>query len=116
MRALRQAGLAGLVLAGVWVGLAFVQDGILHFAPLLVSAVVPLGRSLAALPAGRRALLGAGALGASLALAATAALALAGRLEGDSLFPAGGAATEGVAFSLAGAVVGSVLGMVRRRG
>ena len=109
MRALWRAGLYG-------VALAWLYDTTFHFAPLLVGAVVPLGVSLAGEPPSFPRRLTAAAAGALLALAATAALALAGHLDGPSLLPAGGAAAEAVAFSPAGAVIGLVLGMARRRG
>jgi hypothetical protein len=42
-------------------------------------------------------------------------LALTGHLDGPSLLPAGGALAEAVAFSPAGAAIGLVLGLARRR-
>jgi len=110
-----QAGMYGLVLAAVWVLVAWLQDTTLHFAPLLVAAVVPLGMALAEKPPPYSRRLAGAAAGASLALAATAVLALAGHLDGPSLLPAGGAVAEAVAFSLAGAAIGLVLGTARRR-
>lgn len=114
MRSLWRAGLAGLVMAVLWVTLALV-DGVLHFAPLLVSAVVPLGSSLEKAP-GRRLLVWATLLGAGLGLAATAVLAALGRLDEPALLPTGGALAEAIALSLAGAAIGLVVGLVRRRG
>ena len=115
MRHVWRAGLYGLTLAAVWVALGWLYDGILHFAPLLVAAVVPLGVALAGEPPPFPRRLAGAAAGAALALAATGALALGGRLAGPSLLPAGGAAAEAVAFSLAGAAIGLVLGLTRRR-
>ena len=114
MRYLSRAGLYGLALAAVWVALGWFHDPTLHFAPLLVAAVVPLGVALAGPPPPFSRRLGGAAAGAAIALAATAVLALGNRLEGSSLLPAGGAVSEAVAFSLAGAIVGLVLGLARR--
>jgi len=115
MRHFRRAGFYGLALASVWVVLGWSYDTTFHFAPLLVAAVVPLGVALAGEPPPFPRRLAGAAAGAALALAATTALALGGRLDGPSLLPAGGAVAEAVAFSLAGAAVGLVLGLARRR-
>jgi hypothetical protein len=105
----------GVVLAAVWTGLAWAYRATFHLAPLLVGAIVPIGVALApSVPAMPLRLAGAVA-GATVALAATLALALGGRLQGSSLLPSGGAAAEAVAFSLAGAAMGLALGMARRR-
>ncbi len=116
MQPLWRAGLYGVVLAAVWVVLAWLNDTTYHFAPLLVAALVPLGVALAGEPPPFSRRLAGTAVGAVIALAATAALSLTGHLGGPSLLPAGGAAAEAVAFSLAGAAIGLVLGMARRRG
>jgi hypothetical protein len=116
MQPLWQAGLYGVVLAAVWVLAAWLNDTTLHFAPLLVAALVPLGTALAGEPPPFSRRLAATAVGAALALAATTTLALTGHLDGPSLLPTGGAVAEAVAFSLSGAVIGLVLGMARRRG
>jgi hypothetical protein len=116
VHSLWRAVVYGIALAAAWVVLAWLNDATLHFAPLLVGAVVPLGVPLTGdPPAFSRRLAGAGA-GMVLALAATTTLALTGHLNGPSLLPAGGAVAEAVAFSLSGAVIGLVLGMARRRG
>jgi len=116
MQTLWRAGLYGAVLAAAWVLVAWLQHTTLHFAPLLVAAVVPLGVSLATQPPSFPLRLVATAIGAAVALAATAVLGLGGHLDGPSLLTAGGAVAEAVAFSLFGAVIGLVLGMARRRG
>jgi hypothetical protein len=103
----------GVVLAVVWVLLAWFHDAAYHLAPLLVAAVVPLGVAVAARPPRPAIRLAAAGAGAFLALAATLILALAGRLHGGSLLPTGGVAAEAVAFSLAGALIGLVLAMAR---
>jgi len=112
MQPLWRLGVYGVVLAAIWVAAVWLNETTLHFAPLLVAALVPLGVALAAEPPSfpRR------LAGAAVALAATAVLALSGHLDGPSLLPSGGAVAEAVAFSLAGAVIGLVLGMARRRG
>lgn len=110
------ACLYGAMLAAVWVALAWWNGATLHFSPVLVSAVVPLGVALAdAAPPVPRLAAAAGA-GTVLALAATLGLALTGNLSGASLLPAGGAAAESVTFSVAGGVIGFVLGLARRTG
>jgi hypothetical protein len=116
MQRLGWACLYGAVLAAVWVLLAWWNDATLHFAPLLVSAVVPLGVALAGKPPSFSGLAAAAGAGTMLALATTLGLALTGHLAGSSLLPAGGAAAEAVAFSLAGGVLGLVLGRARRSG
>lgn len=116
MQRLGWAGLYGAVLAAVWVALAWWSDATLHFAPLLVGAVVPLGVALAGRPPSLSHLVIAAGAGVLLALAATLGLALTGHLAGPSLLPAGGAVAEAVVFSLGGGAIGLVLGMARRRG
>jgi hypothetical protein len=104
---LLRAALYAAILAGVWVVLAWTNDRTtFHPAPLLVSLVVPLGVGLVEErpPASLR--LWATVGGALEALAATTLLAVTGHLEGGSLLPTGGAVTEAVAFSLAGAAIG----------
>jgi len=115
MQAFWRAVLYGAILAVAWVVPAFLTDNVYHPAPLLVGAVVPLGIALAPRPPSRRLRLAGAAAGAGLALAATALLAATGHLDGAPLLPAGGAAAEAVAFSLAGAVAGLALGLARRR-
>jgi len=116
MQPLWRLGVYGVVLAAIWVAAAWLNETTLHFAPLLVAALVPLGVALAAEPPSFPRRLAGAAVGAAVALAATAVLALSGHLDGPSLLPSGGAVAEAVAFSLAGAVIGLVLGMARRRG
>ncbi|MFH1329638.1 MAG: hypothetical protein ABIJ48_03115 [Actinomycetota bacterium] len=115
MHPLRSAALYGAALAAVWAVPAFLTDTVYHPAPLLVGAVVPLGVALAAAPPRPHLRLAGAAAGAILALATTALLAATGHLDGPSLLPAGGAVAEAVAFSLAGAAIGLVLGMARHR-
>jgi hypothetical protein len=115
MQPLWRAVVYGLVLATAWVVPGFITDNVYHFAPLLVGAVIPLGVALAPKPPAPRLRLAGAAAGAILALAATALLAATGHLEGRSLLPSGSAAAEAAAFSLAGAAVGLVLGLARRR-
>lgn len=116
MRRLWWACSYGAALAAVWVLLAWWNDSTLHFAPLLVGAVVPLGVALAGPPPPLSRLLAASAAGTALALAATLGLGSTGHLTGQSLLPAGGAVAEAVIFSVAGALIGLVLGLARRTG
>ena len=112
---LRRAALYGIGLTALWMVLAWLNRGtVYHLAPLLVAAVVPVGLVLSETPGTRSTALGATGLGTGLALAATLVLAVAGRLEGGSLLPSGGAVTEAVVLSLAGGVVGLALGWRRR--
>ena len=115
MKPLWRAVLYGVVLAAAWAVPALLTDNIYHLAPLLVGAVVPLGVALTPDPPARPLRLAGAASGAVLALAATGLLAATGHLEGASLLPTGGAVAEAVAFSLAGALIGLVLGLARRR-
>jgi hypothetical protein len=115
MKPLWRAVLYGVALAAAWAVPAFITGNVYHLAPLLVGAVIPLGVALAPEPPAPRLRLAGATAGVTLALAATALLAATGRLDGPSLLPAGGAVAEAVAFSLAGAAIGLVLGMARRR-
>jgi hypothetical protein len=115
MKPLWRAVLYGLILAAAWAVPAFLTGNVYHPAPLLVGAVVPLGVALTPEPPSPRLRLAGAAAGAAIALATTGLLAATGHLEGASLLPAGGAAAEAVAFSLAGALIGWVLGLARRR-
>jgi hypothetical protein len=115
MKPLWRAVIYGIILAATWAMPAFLTGNVYHAGPLLVGAVVPLGVALAPQsPTSGQRLVGAIA-GAVLALATTALLAATRHLEGASLLPAGGAVSEAVAFSLAGAAAGLMLGLARRR-
>jgi hypothetical protein len=112
---LLRSALYGLGLAAVWVVLAWLNEGtVYNAAPLLVSAVVPIGLALSGRPT-----LGAAAVaavvGAAMALSGTALLVLLHRLEGPSLLPSGNATTEAAIFSVAGAGIGYVLASFRRK-
>jgi hypothetical protein len=115
MKPLRRAALYGVILAATWAVLVFLTEDTYHPAPLLVGAVVPLGVALTPETPNPRLRLAGAIAGASIALATTALLAATGHLDGPSLLPAAGALSEAVAFSLAGAVAGLVLGLARRR-
>jgi hypothetical protein len=113
VRSVLRAGAYGLGLSGIWLLLAFLNEGIVyHAAPLLVAVVVPSGVALADRRSPARTLAAAAIAGAGLALAATGILAAAGRLDGSSLLPLGGAITEAAVFSLAGAGGGFLLGLL----
>ena len=100
---IRRALLLAALLAALWTVLAIVRDGVTyHLAPLIVAAVPAIGTVGEKAPgrrvAGRLAGVGlAGALGITILLGAL------GRLEGPSLLPFGGAATEAVLFGTLGA-------------
>ena len=115
MQPLWRAVFFGMILAAAWAVPAFLTDNVYHPAPLLVGAVIPLGVALGprmpAMPL-RLAATGAGAI---LALATTGLLGATGHLEGPSLLRTGSALGEAVFFSLAGAGIGLVLGLARRR-
>jgi hypothetical protein len=115
MNPLWRAATYGVALAAAWAVPAFLTGNTYHAAPLLVGAVVPLGVALTPEPPNPRLRLAGAVAGALLALATTALLAATGHLDGPSLLPAGGALWEAVAFSLAGAVAGLMLGLARRR-
>jgi hypothetical protein len=103
-------------LAALWLVMAFINDGTTyHLAPLLVALVMPIGLALAEKKASTTLLGTASVIGAVLALGGTALLTVTEHLEGSSLLPLGGAVTEAVAFSLAGALAGFVLAVVTRQ-
>jgi hypothetical protein len=109
---IRRALLLEAALATLWVVMAIVREGVtFHLAPLIVVAAPTLAaRTDQEVKPGvtrRLALVGlAGALGVTLLLT------VLGRLEGPSLLPFGGAATEAVVFSAVGAVGARLSGMV----
>lgn len=94
----------GVGLAVLWVALAtWRPTTTFHLAPLLVAGVIPVGAT--SLKSNRSVALMAAA-GIVLALVTTAALAFAGRLDGPSLLPSGGAALESAVGALAGGALG----------
>lgn len=102
----RAYGYAG-ALAVIWLVAASLRPSTTyHLAPLLVAAAVPFVVAADARAPTARRLIGAAAGGGTLALVVTGVLTVAGRLEGPSLLPFGGAVTESVVFALVGAAVG----------
>ena len=104
-------------LALIWVVAASARPSTtFHLAPLLVAVTLPvvLGSDNASLHFRR--LAGGAAGGAGLALLITLVLTMADRLQGPSLLPAGGAVTEAVVFSFAGAIGGFLFLLWRARG
>ena len=94
-------------LAVLWAVLAWNSPSTTyHLAPLLVAGVAPVALLLGDERSPWQAILGAGVVGASLALITTAGLGLADRLIGPSLLPAGGAVVEAVVFASLGAALG----------
>jgi hypothetical protein len=117
VRQVVRAGAYGLGLTGLWLILAFVNDGTAyHLAPILVGAVVPAGVALSGREVGTGSLAIGAALGAVLATAGTVILAATDNLEGASLLPFGSATTEAVIFSFAGAAGGFLLAALGRGG
>lgn len=113
---LASSSLYSIGLAVLWIVLALANDGTTyHFASLLVAIAVPGGLALSDEGTTRQTALMATAVGFSLALGVTAALAVADALTGPSLLPFGGAVTESVLFAVSGAAVGVALGSTRIR-
>lgn len=106
-----------LVLAALWVVVAaWRPETTYHLAPLLIAGAAPVAAAADVPRHGDvRAIVRAGLLGSSISLATTALLSAAGWLSGPSLLPFGGAATEAVVFSIAGAAGGVVAALVMRR-
>lgn len=107
-RHVRTAALYTLIFAVLWAVAATARPGTtFHLAPLIVSGIPATALVLDARSARPRGQTGAASLaGFGVAVAVTAALAAASRLEGPSLLPFGGAVTEAVVFSAAGAAGG----------
>ena len=81
-----------IALAALWAVFAWNSPSMTyHLAPLLVAGITPAALLLSDESTPLETVLGAGAIGASLALATTAGLGLAERLIGPSLLPTGGA-------------------------
>jgi hypothetical protein len=112
---LRRAASISLGLALLWIVVAFLRSGsTFHLAPILVAAAFPVMYAFD--PEDRisaRDLLPPTVAGLAIALVTTLILAVAGEMTGPSLLPFGGAATEAVVFSLAGAIGGFGIGMFR---
>lgn len=102
--------------AALWVILALARpETTFHLAPGIV-AVAGVG-SLVGRPAGRRDRWTAVAVGAVAGLLATIVLALAGRFDGPSLLPVGGALAETFVTQAVGAATASALaGFLARSG
>jgi len=115
MQPLWRSASFGVILAAAWAVPSFITGNVYHFAPLLVGAVVPLGVAIGPRLPATALRLASAAAGAILALATTGLLAVTGHLDGPSILPTGSALTEAVTFSLAGAAIGLVLGLARRR-
>ncbi|NQV07309.1 hypothetical protein HQ535_12235 [bacterium] len=99
----------GAGLTVLWLGLAWLNDGITyHLAPLLVSLVVPVGVSFDR-DAGRSHVLIGSAVGVGLVLAATGVLGALDRLGGPTIRPFDSVPIETILLAVGGAVVGFVL-------
>jgi hypothetical protein len=91
----------------LWALLAAVRPGTtFHLAPLLVAAAVPWVHRVQDRPA-RPAAYRLAAVGTGIAAGTSVLLAIAGRLDGPTLLPFGGALEE----SLVGAVIGGLAGL-----
>lgn len=99
----------------LWVILAFARPSLtFHLAPFLVAAAPPVLLALDdAAHASRTQVVTATAIGAGLALVATAILASGGRLDGAGFGPFSSALSEALILIGAGAVVGLVVGWWR---
>jgi hypothetical protein len=111
----RRAASISIGLAVLWIVVAFLRSGsTFHLAPILVAAAFPIMYAFD--PEDRisaRDLLPPTVAGLAIALVTTLILAVAGEMTGPSLLPFGGAATEAVVFSLAGAIGGFGIGLLR---
>lgn len=105
----------GGAFALLWVVLAFARPTLtFHLAPFLVTAAPPVLLALDdGADASRAQVFASTAIGAALALAVTAVLASAGRLDGAGLGPFTNALTEAIGFIAAGMVIGIGLGWWR---
>ncbi len=100
--------------AGLWVIVALVRAGTtFHLAPLIV-AVAGVGSHLGRDVTGRDPWTGVLA-GTTAALTGTGLLAAAGRLDGPSLLPVGGAVAESLVAAALGTLVAIVLAVVSAR-
>lgn len=109
MLALRRVGLASLVVVALWAILIATRQGVtFHLAPIF-SAAAP---ALLARYEGRlkqSTALYVGLIGLVITLVATFAFSAAGRMDGPSLLPAGGATSESVVFAVIGAIAGVLI-------
>ncbi len=98
----------------VWVLMAWNRpENSYYLFPVLVAAAVPVSYRLVA----GRALPVSFAVGASIAglfnvFLLAGMLAIAGKLDGPTLLPAGGAVVDSIVLGLAGAVVGGLLAVI----
>jgi hypothetical protein len=109
----RRAASISIGLAVLWIFVAFVRSGLtFHLAPILVAATFPVVYAFDSDdPISARDLVPPTVAGLAISLLATLILAVAGEMTGPSLLPFGGAATEAVVFSLAGAIGGFGIGL-----
>jgi hypothetical protein len=106
----RRALLLALLLAALWAVMAILRSDVTyHLAPLLIAAVPGLAAS-ADRPPRRSVATRLAGLGLAAALGVTLLLSSLGRLDGPSLLPFGGAATESVLFAVVGGVAAWAFG------
>ena len=99
-------------LAVVWSIAAFIRpDSTFHLAPLLIAGVAPLAVKGVHSPKA-----GAIAVASALAIALSTGslLSIAGRLQGPTLLPYGGAYAEALSFAAVGAAIGGLVLIVSR--
>ena len=103
-RAVAKASLFVTGLAALWTVVAWGRPGTtFHLAPLFVAGLLPYAYvTVAKRRASARLVVFMAVAATAIALITTATLATAGKLEGPSLLPTGGAVLEAVVFSLAG--------------
>lgn len=111
---LRSGLLIGGLLAAVWAVAALAQPtSTYHLAPILIAGAVPVLGPRQKAPASR--LLLAGVAGGLIAATASVALAALDLLRGPTLLPYGGAFAEALTFTVAGMVVGTIVGWLLPR-
>ncbi|MDH3226543.1 MAG: hypothetical protein OEM67_05580 [Thermoleophilia bacterium] len=109
MLALSRVGLAALVVVALWAILILSRPGVtFHLAPIFAAAApVLLTRYERQLK--QSTALYAGVVGLVIALVATFAFSVAGRLDGPSLLLTGGATLESIVFAVVGAIAGVLI-------
>ncbi len=106
-----------LFLSAVWVVAAAIRPtSTYHLAPLLVAGAAPVGYALTAQGSAKAHTTVLAAAGTGLAVVAGLILATAGKLEGPSLLPSGGALAETLSFAIVAGVAAAAFGAFRPGG
>ena len=113
---LRRAASISLGLAVLWIVVALLRSGTtFHLAPILVAGALPVVVAFDAQDQiSAQHLVLPTVIGLVGALVTTLILTVADEMSGPSLLPSGGAVTEAVVFSVAGALGGFLTGTLRR--